>query len=109
MTLRKEIRHYETIPKGYGIAYRRYDMQAVVCYPFPLNHIIRFLLDVWNKIRHAKATNAITEAYCRGREEERVFQETRLYPIVRKHVLDLTTKAFNEECENQRIKAKKTC
>lgn len=45
MKLRQEIRELEVVPKGFGMAYRSYDRRMVVCYPIPLNLLIRWSRD----------------------------------------------------------------
>jgi len=37
----------EMLPRGYGLTYRLFEMDASVCSPFPLNIVIRYLREFW--------------------------------------------------------------
>jgi hypothetical protein len=52
--MKKIIREGDRLPWGYGVAYRNWDSMTAVCYPFPLNHLIGFILPLWWKCRNAK-------------------------------------------------------
>ena len=52
--MRKIITQGEVLPKGYGVAYPELWSRTYVCYPFPLNHLIRICRTFWLKIRNAK-------------------------------------------------------
>jgi hypothetical protein len=47
MALKKLVGDMELMPKGYGIAYMRYDILAAVCYPIPLNVFVHYLRRLW--------------------------------------------------------------
>ena len=49
--MKKLIRDNELIPKWYGIAYRDCSKGHAVCYPLPLNLVVRFL---WGALLHLK-------------------------------------------------------
>jgi hypothetical protein len=52
--LRKEIEEGEIIPPFYGVAYPRLESRHLVCYPFPINYLVRIKRDFWLKVRNAK-------------------------------------------------------
>ena len=37
----------ESAPRGYGLAYRRFDMDVSIYYPIPFNLIVAFFREVW--------------------------------------------------------------
>ena len=41
MKYRIELRQGEAIPRGYGLAYKQYHSLTFVCYPIPINIIVR--------------------------------------------------------------------
>ena len=45
--LRKFVPIYETLPRGYGLAWRDWERHGAICYPIPLNWIISIMRAVW--------------------------------------------------------------
>jgi hypothetical protein len=45
--VRRIVREGEIFPRGYGIAWHRWDLGDAVCYPVPLNWVIAVALRVW--------------------------------------------------------------
>ena len=77
--VKKIIEKGEIMPRGYGLAYIDFARQSFVCYPFPINHLIRIYRDIWYKVRHAKIREWETELekkhkndYERGKDEIRL-------------------------------------
>lgn len=52
--MKKILSQGEIVPKGYGLAYPLLDRRQYVIYPFPLNHVVRLLRDIWIKVRHSQ-------------------------------------------------------
>jgi hypothetical protein len=57
LRLRKEIPEGGIIPRGYGVSWFRWNYgnsMPVVCYPIPLNLILRFVHDawIWTRVEH---------------------------------------------------------
>ena len=52
--MKKVITQGEVLPKGYGLAYPELWSMTYVCYPFPLNHLVRICRTFWLTIRNAK-------------------------------------------------------
>lgn len=57
-----EIGEGEIIPKFYGVAYPRINRLSIVCYIFPLNHIMRIVKNLWDRIRNANFTQEENES-----------------------------------------------
>lgn len=47
------------IPKGYGYCFYDWEMDYVICYLFPFNHIIRCFRKLWYLIRDVKESDEI--------------------------------------------------
>lgn len=47
VSIAKETGEWEVLPKGYGIAYRRWDRMTLVSYPFPLNWVVGLAVRAW--------------------------------------------------------------
>lgn len=45
------------LPSGYGMAYPELFRMTYVCYPFPLNHFIRIIRNLWLRIKNAEIKN----------------------------------------------------
>ncbi len=65
---------YNSIPKGYGVAYRKYDMDAVVAYPIPFNIFVALFRRVYIWFLHGAYLykdgfdKGYKEGYSSGRE-----------------------------------------
>jgi len=74
--MKKIITEGEMLPKYYGLAYPELWSRTYVCYPFPINHLVRILRTFWLKIRNAKITeienNIISDIENKERELLRV-------------------------------------
>lgn len=66
MTLKREIPEGEVVPWYYGMAWRNYANKKTVCYPIPLNRIIKLLLQFWIWLREPKDIPAMREAWQAG-------------------------------------------
>ena len=62
--VKKIVNAYEIIPKGYGIAYRKYDMDATVCYPIPFNIFVALFRRIYIWFIHG--ANLYNDGYDRG-------------------------------------------
>lgn len=51
--MKKIIDEGEILPRGYGVAYIRWDCRRVVCYPVPINWIVSWTVRAWAFLRHA--------------------------------------------------------
>ena len=84
MKLYKDIPEGESIPKGYGVAWRAYQKMEVRCYPIPLNLLVRLWLDIYYCLMRGlyqskwerKLLSIKHEAYCEFREN---YEERLLY------------------------------
>jgi hypothetical protein len=54
--MKKIITQGEVLPRFYGLAYPELWSMTYVCYPFPLNHLVRICRTLWLRIRNAKIT-----------------------------------------------------
>ena len=50
--MKKIIEEGGLIPRGYGVAWRSNYGMKVVCYPIPINLIVRWFNDCWCSIMH---------------------------------------------------------
>lgn len=67
--MKKIIYEGEMLSRGYGVAYENLNSMSVVCYPFPLNHIVGTVVRWWWKYRNTKPqeyTKALREKYDKG-------------------------------------------
>ena len=75
---RRELRDAEIIPAWYGVAFMVYPMHMTICYPIPLNYILRWIEAIrWRVKRptrlaafeaaHTMADRLSKEAYERGK------------------------------------------
>jgi hypothetical protein len=74
MTIKKIIKEGEEVPSGYGAAIYDYFRFQTVCYPVPLNLIVRFLDGVWYRIKQPYIRDREAElmaAYSKGRQDGR--------------------------------------
>ncbi len=51
MRLSKLVPEYEIIPPRYGIAYRAVNQCDAICYPIPLNRLVRIVRELWLRLR----------------------------------------------------------
>jgi hypothetical protein len=84
ITIRKEVRPGEVIPKYYGAAYWDHQRGIGYVYLIPINLIARFFYWLWQETIRFRPTkldkvidDAIQEAYERGRRAERGDQAIR--------------------------------
>lgn len=63
-----EIYQGQMIPAWYGIAWHRFDRDAVVCFPMPLNVVASVLRSIWIwfKWGHIPAHSSVRDAYDQG-------------------------------------------
>ena len=54
MTLAKEVRECELLPRGYAVAYWRPWSMTGVCYPLGLHLIVSVAHSVWTRLLHAR-------------------------------------------------------
>lgn len=69
----KEVKMGEMIPPWYGVAYVRYELNAAVCLPIPLNVIVAVSRSVyaWLRYGHRSVLLVEREAYWQGVADER--------------------------------------
>lgn len=75
--LKRELLQNRSVPKGYGLAYYQPDRLIAVCYPIPLNLIVRALRDFywwifagcWRSKYEREILKAERFGYERGRED----------------------------------------
>ena len=53
--MRKTIKNIKGIPRLYGLAYYDALSNKIVCYPIPLNIIIRIVMSLWLRLKKPKA------------------------------------------------------
>jgi hypothetical protein len=87
--IRREIEQGEMMPKLYGVAYMDFMRKIYICYPFPLNHIVRVYRSVWCRVRHAYMDEM--ESRLVKREQELKRQEEGLEKL-RKFIIDHSIK-----------------
>ncbi len=72
-TIRKNVTELGIIPRFYGVAWRDFTFVGSVCYPIPLNIIIRVLHGYWYKLKvpwfKCPQENREAGAYAKGRED----------------------------------------
>jgi len=71
------VREGERLPKYYGLAYRLFNQHAAVCYPIPLNYVVRVYRDLAFWLRFPNPglhDRAMSDAYDHGFEEGRKTQ-----------------------------------
>lgn len=51
MKLKREVYHGDVIPKFYGVAYPNPVCDSVICYPIPLNIMVRIAVMIWWQLR----------------------------------------------------------
>ena len=60
MTLtHKQISEGEIIPRFYGVAYRDFVQDVIICYPFPFNIIVQYWRKWWMAIRYYRKENPL--------------------------------------------------
>lgn len=67
-----EVRECEEVPAGFGVAYRDPAAYRVICYRWPLNHLVSWAKSLWWWARHARTTeweNLLADEYRRGHRE----------------------------------------
>lgn len=68
----KVIYEEEQIPKFYGVAYRDFTRMRVVCYPIPLNLLVRAGINVWFYFKGPHNSNSLERRealiYARAKE-----------------------------------------
>jgi hypothetical protein len=68
--MRRFVRALDVIPRGYGVAYRAWDRDGAVCYPIPLNWLVRWARGamIWLRFpeRATRYEAANRAAYDRG-------------------------------------------
>jgi hypothetical protein len=52
--MRKEIEEGGRIPRGYGVAWRAFDLAVVVCYPFGLHLLVRLVRGAYWRLAHLR-------------------------------------------------------
>jgi hypothetical protein len=81
MKLKKFVPSCETFPKGYGLAYRDAFRDGGICYPIPLNHLMKYIhawfgkLEVPSPFRYEYVENT---AYRLGVKDGYDFARTKL-------------------------------
>lgn len=68
--MRVRVNECEKIPPLYGVAYREYEYNWTVCYPIPINIIIKYLREIWFLIK----TTGRSAAWWESREAEPVLR-----------------------------------
>jgi len=75
VSLKRFVPEMDELPRGYGVAYRSVTKHGAICYPIPLNLVVRWLYGVWLWLRFPVGTTWYEEieirAYERGREAGR--------------------------------------
>ena len=100
--MKKIVNAYETIPKGYGIAYRRIDMDIAIAYPIPINLIIGGLrkLWIWCMWGHKLYEDGYSRGYSKGYNEGREYafnQYKRM--VIKQEVKTIVTNTLNAQSE----------
>ena len=104
--VKKIVNAYETIPKGYGIAYRRMDMEIAIAYPIPINLIIGGLrkLWIWCMWGHKLYEDGYTRGYSKGKNEGRKYAFNRYkYMVIKQEVETIIRNTLSAECEMIKI------
>lgn len=80
----------ETIPRGYGIAWVDGLSYRIICLPFPMNHIVRWIRDWWFRVRNVKLTDGEKALATARRIRKRTDRDiTNMYDMVSKNVYDV--------------------
>lgn len=68
MRIAKEVRHGELIPKWYGVAWVRWEVDAAICYPMPLNLIVAAVraVAIWMRYGYRAVPYNARDAYAQG-------------------------------------------
>lgn len=79
--MKKHVRELEPIPRFYGVAYRSFTFRGSVCYPIPLNYLVRWYIDIVTRLKCPPIerwfADEIQAAYARGYESgKRAGRET---------------------------------
>ena len=64
----------EMLPKWYGVAFYDYMQRTAICYPIPLNLIVRFIDNIWWRIKQPHISDReadLMAAYSKGRMDGR--------------------------------------
>ncbi len=61
-----QIAEGEAAPWWYGVAYYSAYADYIVCYPVPINLVVRWSRDIWWGLRRGKE-DALSQAYQRGK------------------------------------------
>lgn len=104
INLMKPLEEGDLLPKGYGIAYRRWDRMIAVCYPFPLNWLVGLAVRAWRgsycrSVPFSKRASALLKIeYDRGfRAGHRAGSADALYNVGYKRGLEDGRKAMGNE------------
>lgn len=82
-SFRLELEEFESLPVLYGVAYRDFWRDRIVCYPVPFNWLVRFLRWAGDKVRFPRpgamdgAGGPIWIAYKQGLEDGRLQERDR--------------------------------
>ena len=88
--MKKTIKFFESLPWGYGIAYKDYSMALAVCYPLGLNWLVRWARELYFLICAPK-NDYWEKKESRMREEMRTDMEKRIDKEVERR-LDMAIK-----------------
>lgn len=73
-SLRREVKEGIMFPKFYGLAYRDMWRRVSICYPIPLNVVVRLAMSLYWKLQEGLVTNRLEkiiekawqDGYCTG-------------------------------------------
>jgi hypothetical protein len=66
MKLKRFVPNHMTLPRFYGVAWRDYSRDGVVCYPVPVNIVAGLLRGLWHWLKSAGTQTIIDAAYNHG-------------------------------------------
>lgn len=65
--MRREVAEYDRIPRGYGVAYRELSRLVAVCYPVPLNWVVRWARAFWWRLAIPRKAMRLEQLTSRAR------------------------------------------
>ena len=68
MKIAKEVRQGEVIPEWYGVAWVRWEVDAAICYPMPLNVLFAAVraIAIWMRHGYRAVPYNARDAYAQG-------------------------------------------
>ena len=96
LKLKREVRPMEVLPRFYGLGYLDPCLDVAICYPIPINFVVRGCTNAYRYIRHAAQPNRfereLSLSYHRGWVEANAEVDIKISVAVKNAEADVTQK-----------------